>query len=62
MPAKIYIDGHYSGPTPTTVRLTAGDHQVRLIADGYDEWTRRVKLKSRRQTAIMASMRRAPGQ
>ena len=60
--AKIYIDGQYSGATPTTVRLTAGDHQVRLIADGYDEWTRRVKLKSRRQTAIMASMRRAPGQ
>ena len=60
--AKIYIDGQYSGATPTTIRLTAGDHQVRLIADGYDEWTRRVKLKSRRQTAIMASMRRAPGQ
>ena len=60
--AKIYIDGQYSGATPTTVRLTAGDHQVRLIADGYDEWTRRVKLKSRRQTAIMASMRRAQGQ
>lgn len=57
-PARIYINGQFSGTTPRTIKLNAGDHQVRLIADGYEDWTRRVRLRSKQQVGIMASMKK----
>jgi hypothetical protein len=60
--ARIYVDGQFSGATPRTVKLTPGDHQIRLIADGYDDWTRRVRLRSKQQIGLMASMKKRPGQ
>ncbi|MCI0664731.1 MAG: PEGA domain-containing protein [Acidobacteria bacterium] len=56
--ARIYINGQFSGTTPRTIRLSAGDHQIRLTADGYDDWTRRIRLKTKQQLGIMASMKR----
>ncbi|MFN0086915.1 MAG: PEGA domain-containing protein [Blastocatellia bacterium] len=56
--ARIYVNGQFSGTTPRTVKLTPGDHQIRLIADGYDDWTRRVRLKGSQQIGIKASMRK----
>ncbi len=60
-PARIYVNGQFSGLTPRTIKLVEGEHQIRLIADGYDEWLRSVRLKSRQQIGIMASMRKAQG-
>lgn len=60
--ARIYVDGQFSGVTPRTVKLTSGDHQIRLIADGYDDWTRRVRLKSKQQVGLMASLKKKLGQ
>lgn len=57
-PARIYINGQFSGLTPRIVKLIAGDHQIRLIADGYEDWTRRVRLKAKQQVGIMASMKK----
>lgn len=59
--ARIYVDGQFSGVTPRTVKLTSGDHQIRLIADGFEDWTRRVRLKSKQQVGLMASMKKKPG-
>lgn len=56
--ARIYVDGQYSGTTPKTVKLSSGEHQIRLIADGYEDWTRNVRLKSRQQIGIIASMKK----
>ena len=58
-PARIYIDGQYSGVTPRTVHLLAGDHQVRLVADGYVEWSSRVSVKKHQQMGMLASMTRS---
>jgi len=57
-PARIYVNGQFSGITPRTIRLTAGDHQIRLMADGHEDWTRRVRLKAQQQVGIMASMKK----
>lgn len=57
-PARIYIDGAYSGVTPRTVKLLAGEHTVMLIADGYQEWTRKVRLNGQEQAGILASLRK----
>lgn len=62
VPARIYVDGQFSGVTPRTVRLAAGSHQIKLIAEGYEDWTRRVQLKSRQQLGVMASLKKKAGQ
>ncbi len=62
VPARIYVDGQFSGITPRTVRLAAGEYQIRLIADGHEDWARRIRLKSRQQVGLMASMKKVESQ
>jgi hypothetical protein len=62
VPAHIYVDGQFSGVTPRTVRLAAGSHQIRLIAEGYEDWTRRVQIKSRQQLGVTASLKKKADQ
>jgi hypothetical protein len=56
--AAVYIDGQFSGLTPRTVKLLAGEHTVTLLAEGYEDWTRKLKLRGRQQAGILASMSR----
>lgn len=56
--ARIYVDGQFSGITPRTIKLLSGEHTILLIADGYEEWTRKIRLNGRQQTGLMASMNR----
>lgn len=58
VPARIYIDGAYSGVTPRSVKLIAGEHTVTLVADGFQEWTRKVKLNGKEQAGILASLKK----
>lgn len=54
--ARIYIDGQFSGYTPRSVKLTMGEHGVTLLADGYEEWSRKLRLKGSQQIGIMAAL------
>ena len=54
--ARIYIDGQFSGVTPRTIKLLAGEHSLSLMADGYEEWKRKVRLRGREQVGVLASM------
>ena len=56
VPARIYIDGQFSGVTPRAVKLVAGDHHISLMADGYREYTRKVKVDGHQQIGMVASM------
>lgn len=58
VPARIYINGEFSGVTPRTVKLLAGEHTVTLVADGYQEWARKVKLSGQQQAGILASLKK----
>jgi hypothetical protein len=60
VPARVYIDGAYSGVTPRSVKLVAGEHTVTLVADGFQEWTRKVRLNGQEQAGILASLKK-PG-
>jgi hypothetical protein len=40
--ASIYIDGEPAGRTPATLSLKPGQHDLRLIAKTFEEWTRRI--------------------
>jgi hypothetical protein len=58
VPARIYIDGAFSGVTPRAVKLLAGEHTVTLVADGYQEWTRKVRLSGQQQTGMLVSLKK----
>lgn len=60
-PARIYVDGQFSGRTPRVINLKAGDHQIRLIAEGYEDWARNVNLKTLEQMGIKAAMEKKLG-
>jgi hypothetical protein len=55
-PARVYIDGQFSGYTPRSVKLMTGEHKVTLLADGYEEWSRKLRLKGSQQIGIMAAL------
>jgi hypothetical protein len=54
--ARVYIDGQFSGYTPRAVKLTTGEHSVTLLADGYEEWSRKLRLRGSQQVGIMAAL------
>lgn len=56
VPARVYIDGVYSGSTPRSVKLLAGEHTISLLADGYHDYSRKVKVSGQQQVGILASM------
>lgn len=56
VPARVYIDGVYSGSTPRSVKLLAGDHTISLLAEGYHDYSRKVKVSGQQQLGILASM------
>ncbi len=56
VPARVYIDGVYSGSTPRSVKLLAGEHTINLLAQGYHEYSRKVKVSGQQQLGILASM------
>ncbi len=57
VPARIYINDQYSGVTPRTVKLLAGEHTITLMAEGYEDWTRKVQVKGQQQVGLLASLR-----
>ncbi len=56
VPARVYIDGVYSGSTPRSVKLLTGEHTINLLADGYQEYSRKVKVNGQQQLGILAAM------
>jgi len=42
--AKIYIDGFYMGESPTVITLNEGIYNLKVIKEGYEEYTKTVKI------------------
>jgi hypothetical protein len=61
--ARVFVDGHGGGETPTTVRdLARGTHQVRLVREGYTTVERRVVITAAEpsQTLTVAMAKTPP--
>ena len=56
VPARVYIDGTFSGVTPRSIKLLTGDHAITLMANGYQEYSRVVTVKGQQQIGILAAM------
>jgi hypothetical protein len=49
--AEIYADGHFVGQTPSTIKLTKGNHRIEVRAPGQEPWVRSLDvLKGNRVT------------
>ncbi|MFL5313326.1 MAG: PEGA domain-containing protein [Myxococcales bacterium] len=42
--AMLYLDGKLIGPTPKKAQTTAGQHELRLVLDGYKTWSAPTRL------------------
>lgn len=44
--AEITVDDKYMGSTPSTLKLAAGDHKIKLEKDGFKTWERTLTVSS----------------
>lgn len=58
--AEVFVDGASLGKAPLTKYLPAGSHQLRVVADRFDPFVRRVDLVADRTLDVKATL--APGQ
>lgn len=42
--ADVFVDGTFKGNTPSTLKVTAGKHVVKVTSSGYKDWEREVDV------------------
>ena len=52
VPAQVYVDHKVVGETPIKVSLAQGKHLVRIVANGFDPFVRRVRIMSNQTQAL----------
>jgi hypothetical protein len=58
-PARIYIDGSYSGLAPRTVRLRTGVHIILVVSDGHAPWEQKLFIPGGKASVVRAELSRA---
>jgi len=58
--ADINVDGKYVGSTPSTVRLSAGDHTVAVEKTGLKTWQRTMTVSPGGILTISAALEHNP--
>ncbi len=55
--AKVYLDNVYKGVTPLNLdRVTAGQHRIKLLKTGYQDWSSYVSVSPSRTTTVSADL------
>lgn len=54
--AEVYLDGSLVGNAPLTSLVTVGSHQLRVVADNYDPYVRKVDVVADRTTEVQANL------
>jgi len=55
--AKVYLDNVYKGKTPLNLyRVTAGQHRIKLVMAGYQDWSSYVSVSPSRTATISADL------
>lgn len=57
-PARVYIDGAFSGRTPLTVRLRSGIHTIAIIGSGSEAMERKVSVPGGKASLLKAQLER----
>lgn len=58
--ADITVDGKYVGSTPSTLRLSTGDHTITVELAGFKTWQRAVTVSSGGEVTINAILEKIP--
>ncbi len=58
--AEITIDGKFMGTTQSTLKLSAGEHTVKIEKGGYKPWTRTITLNAGSNITIDATLEKDP--
>jgi PEGA domain len=57
--ADITVDGNYSGSTPSTLRLTAGKHEIEVGKEGFSSWKRTISLEAGGTITVEATLQKS---
>ena len=52
--ADIYIDGYFSGNTPSTLSMPSGEHKIRISSPGFRNWERIIRVEAESHPMINA--------
>jgi PEGA domain len=56
--AEVYADGSFIGDAPATLKLSAGQHSIKVILSGYEEWSRELSVESGSEAHLTATLKR----
>jgi hypothetical protein len=56
--AEVYVDGHFVGQTPATLRLASGAHRIELRASGKRDWSRELEVIKDSEVTVWQVMER----
>jgi hypothetical protein len=54
--ADILLDGKFAGSTPSTIRIKAGDHSIRIELKGFSAWERSLTISADTQITLNANL------
>lgn len=54
--ADLYSDGGYVGNTPSTLKLSAGKHVIKVTAAGHKEWSREITVQAGSELSLNAML------
>ena len=54
--ADVFVDGTFKGNTPSTLKLTAGKHIVKVTSAGYKDWEREIDVTAGSAVSLNAKL------
>ena len=54
--ADVFVDGTFKGNTPSTLKLTAGKHMVKVTSAGYKDWEREIDVTAGSDVKLNAKL------
>ena len=54
--AELYVDGAFVGNAPATLKLAAGQHEIRVSATGRKEWSRKITVQAGSEVHLTAAL------
>ena len=57
--AEIYVDGKFSGNTPSKLTLDAGQHTIKIAAKDHKEWSRELTVSTGSEVTVNAQLEKA---
>jgi hypothetical protein len=54
--AEVYVDGAFIGNAPATLKLSPGQHTIRVTQSGFKDWSREIAVQAGSEAHLAASL------